>query len=136
MLRLTRTDERLRMVCSTDESVHMEEEDRDPVRWMDEDSADVNGAALVAIVRPLSSREFLRLQARASGGKDPEVALVISAAEVGTVAFIGPDVDISTPSAVLGLLDQIGPAELAALGARVIDQTILDPDERPTSAAS
>ena len=136
MLRLTRTADRLRLVCSMDQSVRLEDEDREPVRWVDEDTVETDGEATVAVIRPLSSREFLRLQARASSGNAPEVALVISAAEVGTVAFSGTEVDISTPSDVLAYLDQIGPAELAALGGRVIDQTILDPEERPTSAAS
>ena len=129
MIKMLSVDERTRLVCSSDTSVSL---DIDEVRWVPESGQKCRKGVFVAEVRPLNSREFLRLQGEVSASSSPEIEIVIRAAEVGLCAV---EVDGQRDEGAADLarwIDRLPPAELSSLGAYVINTTLIGDDERPT----
>ena len=125
MLPLMRTNETARLVCTSDPSVQA---DPEPMTWELADSTPHDKAAMICTIRPLRSSEVLRI-----GVTDEHVAL--EAARLGVVKITGPGVDVSTPSEIVDMLERVHPAELAALGGKVLEMSLLpeDPTEGPES---
>lgn len=128
MIRMLSVEERTRLVCSSDSSVSL---DTDAIQWVPESDQKLKKGAFVAEVRPLNSREFLRLQAAASTADSPEIEIVIRAAEVGLCAVEVDGKRDEGAAELRGWIDKLPPAELSALGAYVINTTLIGDDERP-----
>jgi hypothetical protein len=129
MIKLLSTEDRARLVCSSDPSVSS---DLDAVIWLDASNTEHKPDALIVEVRPLNSREFLRLQGEVQQSPSPEIELVVRAAEVG-ICTVEAEGKTTTDAADLRVwLDKFPPAELSALGAYVINITLIGEDERPT----
>ena len=129
MIKLLSIDDRSRLVCSSDPSVTSE---IDAVIWLDADATDHKPDALIVEVRPLNSREFLRLQGEVQKSPSPEIELVVRAAEVGLCSVLADGKTTTASDDLRVWLDKFPPAELSALGAYVINTTLLGEDERPT----
>ena len=130
MLKLLSVDDRARLVSSSDPSVSAEGDD--VAAWLDEATTDHGADALIIEVRPLNSREFLRLQGEVGRSDSPDIELVIRAAEVGLCAVEADGQRDEGSKELRKWIDRIPPAELSALGAYVINTTLIGDTERPT----
>ena len=136
MLPLMRINtDQLRLVCTSDPSVMSaasegaaEGEDA-PATWINADTATLDAEALILTVRALRSSEVLRFQ----GSVDGHIALY--AAKLCTVSAKGPGISTKERSEVEDLLDRLRPSDLAALGAKIVELSLLpaDPTEAPGS---
>ena len=131
MLPLVKVQDSVEVVCTSDPSVKPNGEEG--VAWVPRETAKAKGDALVVTVRPMSASELLRCQGFLMANvPNPEVELTISAAMAGVVRVHGPSLDEDDPEALRLLLNRLQPAELAALGGFVLEQS-LQPDD-PTEA--
>jgi hypothetical protein len=119
VLPLMRTNDIVRLVCTTDPSVRAEDS---AIGWVLADSASFDSDAMVVSIRPLRSSEVLRIGAR----EDSHVGL--EAARLCTVSIAGPGVEASTPDQITVVLDRIRPAELTALGGKILELSLLPED--------
>jgi hypothetical protein len=129
MIKLLSTEDRARLVCSSDPSVSS---DLDAVIWLDASNTEHKPDSLIVEVRPLNSREFLRLQGEVQQSPSPEIELVVRAAEVGICTVEAEGKTTTDATELRSWLDKFPPAELSALGAYVINITLIGEDERPT----
>ena len=129
MIKLRSTEDRARLVCSSDPSVSS---DFDAVIWLDASNTEHKPDSLIVEVRPLNSREFLRLQGEVQQSPSPEIELVVRAAEVGICTVEAEGKTTTDATELRAWLDKFPPAELSALGAYVINITLIGEDERPT----
>lgn len=127
MLPLMRIADTLALVCSDDPSVTHDGDPDTPV-WLEAETATYTNDALVCTVRPMRSSEVLRFQ----GSDESHIALY--AARLCTVRIKGPGLDVSDQAALRELLDRIRPSQLAALGGKVIEASLLPSD--PTAATA
>ena len=129
MIKLLSTEDRARLVCSSDPSVSS---DLDAVIWLDASNTEHKPDSLIVEVRPLTSREFWRLQGEVQQSPSPEIELVVRAAEVGICTVEAEGKTSTDADDLRSWLDKFPPAELSALGAYVINITLIGEDERPT----
>lgn len=123
MLPLTTLDEKSELVLSSDPDVLFKRKaDRVPTHALLKSKAKINGGApLVVCVRPLNSREALRIMSMAS---QSEAETVIRAAEMAVVSIKGTGLTATTTEQINVALDRLPVAALSALGSYVIQESI------------
>ena len=125
MLPLLRVSETIDLVASTDSAVLC---DAGPMRWLrPADCERVKDDALIVTVRPMRSREVLRLQG------DP-ASISVDACLICVQRIRGQGIDESTAQGLSDLIDRIPPAELATLGGAIFELSLSPPD--PTDASA
>ena len=90
--------------------------------WIEADKATTDGEALVATIRPMRSSEVLRFH----GSDDGHIALY--AARLCTVSITGPGLNASERGDVAEVLDRLRPSDLASLGSKIVEVSLLPPD--------
>jgi hypothetical protein len=122
-----RINETVRLVCSADPSVQV---DAEPLEWRLAEGTPYEADAMVCSIRPLRSSEVLRI-----GSSDLHIGL--EAARLCTTRIDGPGVTASEAHEIAEVLDRIRPAELTALGGKILELSLLpdDPTEGPESGS-
>lgn len=124
MITLLTLDDQLELCMSHDPDVIIDE--RDPVRAIPKKDVQINGGQpLVITVRPLNSRETLRIF---STNDVSTAEPVIQAAEVGIVAIRGDGINETSPKKVQQLISRLPPDVLGAVGNWVLSASLSVPD--------
>ena len=132
MLPLISLDDRIDLVISTDPAVDIKKGEREPCHALPKSKVKIKAkqTPLVIQVRPLSSRESLRLF---SSGEEDHSKVVMRACELCVTAISGEDLSVSTPESIEKTLDRIPFQVLGAVGSFIVQESISTED--PTRAA-
>ena len=130
MLPLVKVQDSIEVVCTTDPSV--KPNGHEGVAWIPRQKAKAGKDATIVTVRPMSSSELLRCQGFIGGDESTHIELTIAAAMAGSIRVRGPGLNEETEDGVRAILDRMQPAELAALGGFVLEQSLQTDD--PTEA--
>ena len=132
MLPLISLDDRIDLVISTDPAIEIKKGDREPCHALPKSKCKIKAKQppLVIQIRPLSSRESLRLF---STGEEDHTGVVMRACELCVTAITGEGISASNPETIENTLDRIPFQVLGAVGSFIITESIQTED--PTRAA-
>ena len=126
MLPLINVDERLDLITSYDDAIIEPTEGREPCRAIRKSECTINGGApLVLTVRPLRSREVVRVM-DASAASLTQAAM--RAAEIGIVAISGENLTMTKPNEIFDFIDKVPHYAVLAVGSFLIEQSTATPD--------
>ena len=132
MLPLINVNERIDLCISVDPAIVEPETGREPCRAIPKRDCKIStDGPLVLTVRPLRSREFVRVMDSSSVSLT-EAAL--RAAESGLVAITGPGLSICEPKEVLDAVDRLPHYAVVAIGSYLIEQSAAPPDPKEPAA--